>query len=1103
MASEWKAVGAMDDSSGELVLTGEEAGERQTGTTPLQAGMLFHAAAHPGSGVDVEQISMRLDEPLDLERFTAAWQKVFERHPILRSRFDWQSGSEPLMIQCEAADVSVAVADWSDVESATQEQRIAELMTADRVAGFDLAAGPVNRFNVAQLGAAKWWILWSFHHSILDGRSFPIVLNEVFQLYDNGLETPLPDRRPFDEYVQAIVRQDLKTARNYWSEKLASFESASTVPSTIEPSGRNDAGKDAGPSVNFVQVELDEADTRRLRALADQTNSTLNTCVQAAWYLTLAHYSTQPVVTFGTTRACRHAAEGSADMVGLLINTVPMALPVDRTETVTDLLGRMRSEQIDLRAHEIAPLGLIAECGGVTAAELFHSIVVFDDASLDTRMGNAFPDHAETRHFRYDGQTNYPLTLLVYGDPAMTVRLEYAVDAYDEAAAQQVLEHYLNLIKGMAAHPDKVAVKLPYLTPAEHRRYSQWNSTDRPYELETTLQAMFERQAAATPEAVALVLGDQSMTYDEFNRRSNQLAHHLQANGVGADSTVGLYAERSMEMMIAIYGIIKAGGAYVPLDPDHPADRIQFMAEDSGVDMVLTQSALVNSLPDTNASHLVLDVDDGPWTEQPDHNPHPVAGPDHMAYLLYTSGSTGRPKGVMVEHRAIVNRLIWMQEAYGLGAADSVLQKTPYTFDVSVWELFWPMQVGARLVLAKPGGHRDAAYLVDVIEQNDISTLHFVPSMLQLFVEEPTVGRCSSIRRVICSGEALPRSLQDRLFEVLNTELHNLYGPTEAAVDVTWWACDPQSPLDTVPIGYPIANTQVHILDADLQRVPLGVPGELHIGGVQLARGYRNRPELTAEKFIADPWSDATGDRLYKTGDLVRHRFDGAVEFLGRLDHQIKIRGQRVELGEIEARITDHPSIREVVVVASGSSAATTQLVAYVVGDMESFGDEGAARQAIEDHCGVTLPPYMVPTVWMFLPALPLNSNGKVDRKALPKPDDMTTRDVVAAGSTAEADILGIWRSLLDQENVGVTDAFFDVGGNSLLLVRLAQLLSERYEREIKVPDLLRCSTVRQQADLVQETDDGTDGSVAAGVAMAAARRNRRGARRNPRSPRS
>lgn len=1053
--------------------------------------MLFHAAAHPATGVDVEQISIKLDEPVDLDRLQAAWQAVTDHHPILNARFDWADGGEPQLLLDRPTDGN-AIAwpeplDWSQLDDGELAEAITTTRQSDRLTDFDLGRGPIQRFTVARLNDGHCWLLWSFHHSVLDGRSFPLVLRQVFAHYAGSeLESDAP---PFTDYIDAIAGQDLNDSRRYWTDKLASFETAASVgapPPTSTPDGDR-------PSVAFIEQQIGVERTEALRALADRVGVSLNTCVQAAWYLLLQHYSQLETVTFGTTRACRHAVEGSADMIGLLINTVPMAVSSDRSETVAELLKRLRAEQIELRDHETTPLPVIVECAPGRNSELFESIVVFDDASLDARMAAAFPANADTRHFRYDGQTNFPLTLLGYGDESMLVRLEYTVDRYDDEFGQQLFQHYLNLLDGLTVDPDRVAVTVPYLTENEHSRYDRWNATAVDYDLETTLQAVFERQVAATPDAVALVSKNETLTFDEFNRRANRLAHHLRANGVGRNVAVGVFAERSFDMMIAVYAIIKAGGGYMPLDPEHPADRVRFMADDSGIEFVLTQSHLVSGLPaGGDFKQVVLDEPHPPWADLPDTNPEPVAGPDDLAYLLYTSGSTGRPKGAMIEHRAIVNRLIWMQEAYQLDASDCVLQKTPYTFDVSVWELFWPLQVGARLVMADPGGHRDTEYLARVIDDNQVTTLHFVPSMLQLFVEEPTAGICKSVKRVICSGEALPRALQDRLFEILDCELHNLYGPTEAAIDVTWWACDAESPLDFVPIGYPIANTEVHVLDPDLQRVPLGVQGELHIGGVQLARGYHNRQELTAEKFITDPLTDRPGARLYKTGDLVRHMPDGAVEFLGRIDHQVKIRGQRIELGEIEAVIGSHPDVRETVVVASGADAADTRLVAYVAGTL-STADEAAAEATLRAHCEVSLASYMVPSVWMFLDTFPLNANGKVDRKQLPAPVLSTAaRDIVDAGSDTEATIVGIWNELLGDEPVGVTETFFDVGGNSLLLIRLAQLLTGAFQTNVTVPMLLRHSTVRQQAELVSTTDGETaDEAVAAGAAQAEARRSR------------
>jgi amino acid adenylation domain-containing protein len=1080
--------------------SGPQSTETHWPATALQAGMLFHAAAHPGTGVDVEQISITFDEPVDLNRLGDAWRAVTARQPVLSARFT--TGADGSTVMALPSEPGVMLwpepLDWTDLDDAAVEAAIAETRRSDRLTDFDLADGPIQRFTVARLSNDRCWMLWSFHHAVLDGRSFPLVLRELVTLYDGGPDQQLATAAPFTDYVEAVTAQDLTEAKRYWTSKLARFETAAAVPGPGSPEAPV-----AGPSVEFIERRLDPDQTATLQALADRFDVSLNTCVQAAWYLLLQHYSQLETITFGTTRACRHAVADSADMIGLLINTVPMALDADRSETVGDLLTRLRAEQTDLRAHETTPLPDIVECApggarGSAGGQLFESIVVFDDASLDARMGAAFPDHADTRHFRYDGQTNFPLTLLGYGDDSMLIRLEYAVDRYDADFGNQLFDHYLNLLNGLAVDPDRVAVTIPYLTEAEHARYDRWNDTGVDYELDTTLVAMFERQVAATPDAVALVSGSQTLTYDEFNRRANKLAHHLRANGVGPNVPVGVFAERSFEMMIAVYAIIKAGGGYMPLDPEHPEDRVQFMAEDSGVEFVLTQAHLVAGLPaGGDFKQIVLDEPHPPWADLPDTNPtgEKTAGPKDMAYLLYTSGSTGRPKGAIIEHEAIVNRLVWKQEAYGLDHTDCVLQKTPYTFDVSVWELFWPLQVGARLVMAAPGGHRDTAYLARTIDDNQVTTLHFVPSMLQLFVEEPTAGICTSVKRVICSGEALPRALQDRLFEILDCELHNLYGPTEAAIDVTWWACDADSTLDFIPIGYPISNTEVHVLDPDLQRVPLGVQGELHIGGVQLARGYHNRVELTAEKFIADPWvgdrqQQRPGDRLYKTGDLVRHMADGAVEFLGRIDHQVKIRGQRIELGEIESVISAHGDVRETVVVATGRDAADTRLVAYVVGN-------GLDEADLRSHCEVSLASYMVPSVWMFLDALPLNPNGKVDRKLLPAPVVATeARDIVDAGSETESAIVEIWQSLLGDDPIGVTETFFDVGGNSLLLIRLAQTLTGRFETNVTVPMLLRHSTVRQQAELVTDQGDRPDEAVAAGAAQAEARKARKAGRR-------
>ena len=1070
-------------------------GPQQYPATALQAGMVFHAKAHPGTGVDIEQISIEIDEDLDVARFLEAWASVFARHRILGSTFGWADDGSAVTSIGMPFQLPVRIEDWSGEDDTSA--LLADATAAERATDFDLEGGPLHRLTVAELGPSRWWMLWTFHHAILDGRSFPIVLRDVLARYDAGPAAGPPEAVDVGRYLQAVSEDPHDDGPAFWQELLRGFESPNRLD-VDRPLHHPDVSP---PPVSHLIHELGETETAALRALAERTGCSLNTCVQAAWYLLLRHHTQQDFVTFGTTRACRHAVEDATDMVGLLINTVPLGLPVHETETVEQLLHRLRDAQRTLRAHETMPLPAIIDAVDV-GPTLFDSIVVYDDASLDQRMrdaGSAGTDRGPdgySRRFAYDGQTNFPLTLLAYGDRSLSLRLEFATDRYDQGYAAELLSHLRNLLVGFPEAGHAPAAAVGYLTTEEVAQYEGWNETDVVYDLDTTLQRRLEAQVAAAPDHAALVMDGRTLSYGEFNQRTNQLAHDLRERGIGPEQFVGVFAERSFELMIAVHAIVKAGGAYVPLDPDHPAERLRFMAADAGLTLVLTQPHLVERLPATDAEALTVDLDQWRWDDQPSDNPSPDAGPANVAYLLYTSGSTGRPKGVMIEHRSVINRLLWMQEAFPLGPNDVVLQKTPYTFDVSVWELFWPLLEGATLALAPPGDHRDPAALVRTIVANDVTTLHFVPSMLALFVDEPTVPSCATIKRIVCSGEALPRALQDRLFEVLDTELHNLYGPTEAAIDVTWWACDPESPLDTVPIGYPIANTQVHVLDQGMRRVPRGTAGELCIGGVQVSRGYHARAELTADRFVPDPYAATPNARLYRTGDLVRHRPDGAVEFLGRLDHQVKIHGQRIELGEIEAAIGSHQSAREVVVTASGTGAADAVLVAYVVTD----GDHATVESALRDHCATSLAAYMVPTVWMFLDSMPLNANGKADRKALPAPVTVTAqRQIVNPTSATEQQVASVWEAVLEQGPVGTTDTFFEVGGNSLLLVVLAQKLTESFGRPVEVAELMRHTTVAAQAEhlAAQPDQDGADApavdpAVAAGRDRAAARRARR-----------
>src|SRR6185369_14101447 len=495
------------------------------------------------------------------------------------------------------------------------------------------------------------------------------------------------------------------------------------------------------------------------------------------------------------------------------------------------------------------------------------------------------------------------------------VTMEFNTDLYRRDTVERMCGHYLRLLEAFATRPELRLCEAPLMSDEERAQVVEgWNDTRVEYPPHLTLHELFEAQVRRTPEAIAVVSEAVRLTYAELDRSANRLARRLVQLGVGPDVLVGVLMERSAEMVVALFGILKAGGAYVPLDPDYPKDRTTFMLEDTRLKVILTQSHL--EAPATDALIINLDEQWDSLNGEVDTPPAHKGDADRLAYVIYTSGSTGRPKGVMVAHRGICNRLLWMQEEYRLDETDVVLQKTPFSFDVSVWEFFWPLMTGARLVMARPGGHRDAAYLTEVVQSGGVTTMHFVPPMLRLFVEEPTFRDCASLRRVVCSGEALPVEFQKRFFAASKAELHNLYGPTEASVDVTFWACERETDSHTVPIGRPVANTQIHLLDRRLEPVPAGVPAELFIGGVQLARGYLNRPELTAERFVPDPFSKEPGMRLYRTGDLARYLSEGQIEFLGRTDDQVKIRGLRIEPGEIEAALREHPAVEDVIVHA-------------------------------------------------------------------------------------------------------------------------------------------------------------------------------------------
>ncbi|WP_394842175.1 amino acid adenylation domain-containing protein [Pendulispora brunnea] len=1007
--------------------------------SPLQQGLLFHSLYEPGSGVYVEQVTCRLEGALDPDAFRHAWEAVVEHHGVLRTTFLWEGADEPLQIVGRAAAIDIGIEDWRDLGVDEHRPRIEARLEADRAKGFELGQGPLMRISLLRLEDDVHLVLWSHHHLVLDGWSAALVLRDAFSVYDalrSGRTVSLTTRTRYRDHIAWLHEHDPDAAKPFWQRTLEGFHAATPLP--LERVQAADIPTGQGVEA----LTLSGSATERLQRFVQQQRLTLNTVAQGAWAFVLGRTARVDDVLFGITVAGRPATlPGVEGMVGLFINTLPLRVAVPASTTVADWLRDLLTRTTELGAYEHTPLARARAWSPLPSGQaLFESLLVFENYPADPRAYQGLPGLA-VRDVEFTEQTNYPLTLTVIPGPELRLRLSYDLRRFDQEGASRLLGLVEAALRQLSSRPEARVGALSLLGELHDRRtVAKRNATERPYPSDRLVHELFEANALAKPDDVALIFDERSLRYRELNERANQVAHALRRCGVGPDVLVAIAMDRSVDMVVGLLGILKAGGAYVPIDPEYPADRIAFMLEDAGAPVLLSQWPVASRLPAHRARVICLDADRATIEREPTENPGVHVAPENLAYTIYTSGSTGRPKGAGNSHRGLLNRLQWMQERYGLTTSDRVLQKTPFSFDVSVWEFFWPLMTGAGLVVARPGDHRDGERLLELITRHDVTTVHFVPPMLQAFLETPGVSGCRSLRRVICSGEALPSELARRFFERLGAELHNLYGPTEAAIDVTAWACRPEDDTASVPIGSPIANVQTYILDRQGHPVPDGVAGEIHLGGVGLARGYHRRPELTAERFIPDSFGTAPGGRLYRTGDLARYRPDGAIEFLGRLDHQVKIRGLRVELGEIEARLLQHPDVREAVVVAREQAHGGKSLAAYV------SAAAPLEPEALRTWVGECLPAYMVPSRILVLDRLPLSPNGKVDRRALPAPDAVAAakRPYAPPQTEAERILAEIWAVLLVQERVGIHDDFFELGGDSIITLQVIARAAQR-----------------------------------------------------------
>ncbi|HYG61708.1 MAG TPA: amino acid adenylation domain-containing protein, partial [Thermoanaerobaculia bacterium] len=1049
------------------------------GSLPLsfaQQRLWFLHRLAPDSAAYNVPLTVGLSGRLDAAALAAALHEIGRRHEVLRTTFAERQG-RPFQVIAPEPRLPLPLLDLSGLPAAEREAEVLRRALTEALAPFDLAAGPLVRAALLRLGEEDHALLVTMHHIVTDGWSRGIFLRELTALYAGHRLPELPVQYgDFAVWQRAWLSGGvLETQISYWRQRLAGAPARLALPADrTRPAVATDRGE-------LRPVALSPELSRSLTALARSEGATPFMVLLAGFAALLGRYSGQDDVVVGTPVAGRNRREVEG-LIGFFVNNLALRVELADGLGFVDLLRQVRRTALDAYAHQDIPFErlveeVVAERGGLDHSPLFQVTLAVQNTPV---VGDGVVPGLELRRVTAEpvaAKFELSLVFALLGEE-LAGGLEYNTDLFDATTADRLARHFARLLEVAMAAPEMAWPELPLLDRSEAQQVLlEWNDTEAAYPGSgSCLHELVFEQAERTPEAVAVVAGEEGeehLTHAELRRRAGWLAHRLRRLGVAPEVPVALCAERSLEMVVGLLGILEAGGAYVPLDPDYPAERLAYMVEDSAAALLLAQRHHTDRLPENGTRILFLDELACPEAGAPPAMPD-GATPDNLLYVIYTSGSTGRPKGVMVRHRGVVNRLLWAAHAYPVTAADRVLQKAPFSFDFSVWECFGALLSGARLVLARPGGQRDGAYLARTVVEQGITLLHFVPAMLQAFLEEEGLESCHSLRFIFSGGDALTSETVER-FQVrmpAGVLLRNQYGPTEISIDVTEWVCREERTGSTPPIGKPLGNGRVYVIGPNGELVPAGVPGELLLGGVGVARGYRGRPDLTAERFVPSPWGDEAGARLYRTGDRVRQLADGNLEFLGRVDHQVKIRGYRIEPGEIEAVLALHPAVREAAVVVRQDAAGLRSLLACVV-PVPLPGTAAVTTEELRAAMRGSLPDYMVPGAFALLEELPLTPSGKVDRKALeklaPARDERAAEPAAIRPRTPSEEILAaIFAEVLRHERVGLHDGFFDLGGHSLLATQVVSRVRQAFGVELPVRELFEAPTVAGLAERIE-----------------------------------
>ena len=1046
--------------------------------SPLQQGILFHSLYNPGSTIYTGQLSFTLPGDLDIEAFTRAWRRAVERHAILRTSFVWENLEEPLQVVNRTVEVLVETHDWRELPEMDHERRLDGLLEEERRRGFDLAVAPLMRLKLVQLSTESYRFIWTHHHLLLDGWSIAILLKEVFADYEAQLrdvDKREPRSRDYRDYIAWLRQHDTSRAKSFWRDYLAGFLAPTPLVVDHAPA---DAARE--PDTRRARVQLSKQETDRLCAFARRHQLTLNTLVQGAWALLLSRYSRETDVLYGATVAGRPPTfAGIEQMVGLFINTLPVRVRVWPEMSLVAWLRRIQAEQATSREYEHSPLvELQALSEAPRGMPLFESLLVFENYPLDARAFGSGTSLKATDLWWFD-QTNYPLTLVATPETEFSLEIFYDAHRFTGDVVQRMLDHLHTILDSFTTNPNQTVAHISLVTASERSvLLSQWNDTRKESSwLSQCVHQLFEEQVRKTPDQIALVAGAEQLTYRELNARANCLAHYLLRNGVKTESRVCICLEPGVEMIVAALGVLKAGAAYVPLDPTYPESRLAFMLNDCGARVLLTESRLLDGrLPHDAARAVCLDTERAEIMRESPTDPAVKVLGDNLVYVIYTSGSTGRPKGAGVTHAGFVNLVNWFVSEFGLTVRERVLIISSFSFDLTQKDIFAPLTVGGQLHFPTSTFY-DPAQIVETISRNGITMLNCTPSAFYPLIDDagPRFEKVASLRHVFLGGEPinLSRLREWMSTEHFNAEIVNTYGPTECTDTCSSFRLiDLENSTSAPPIGKPNDNAELLILNEHLNLVPQGVAGELCVGGVGVGRGYLNNSSLTAERFVPHAYSSVPGARLYRTGDLTRHLPDGNIEFLGRLDHQVKVAGYRIELGEVETAMVQHQAVKECVVVVRTEANSDARLVAYVVPEQNAPPfDAPMLHRYLADR----LPAHMIPSVFVLLEQLPLTPGGKVDRRALPASGTLGTGtgpDYVSPRTPVEEALAGIWRDVLGVERVGIHDNFLDLGGQSMLAMRSVSVMRQLFRIEIPLRVLFESENLEELAQKLKAYED-------------------------------